>query len=146
MSAIDIINRLPFLWLVILYIGTPITFIFINFYNLANTSKNIKNAGEILYYFPKKEISRKSKAFCMIIITLSIFAYLFNKTIGFVFIIYSLSNLTWLISESTYFGKNGIYENGIVKNELIDWKSIFSWRTIGNKLELLNMDGKKTNM
>ena len=143
MSAIDIINRLPSLWLAILYTGTPVIFLIINFYNLTSIKKNIIKAGKHLYYFPKKEISRRSKTICIIMLTLSVVACILNKTIGFVFVLYSFSNLTWLISESIYSGKNGIYENGVINHELIEWGSIYSWKILGEKLELLNKDGIK---
>ena len=143
MSIIDVINRLPSLWLLTLYIGTPVTFIVINIYNVISIQNKIKDAGALLYTFPGKEVSKKQRIICIAMMLLSIFASMFNRTIGFIFLLYALSNLTWIISESAYFGKNGIYENGIINHRLINWGSIFSWRIEKEKLELLNRDGIK---
>ena len=131
------------------YIVVPVVRAIVNFVKLAKLKREVLSFGEEIIKLPQKQIvSKKVIWVCCICIVGFILLGVFIETyLMFIGAVCLLPIILDLILIRKYAKYTGIYENGIVIGNFIEYKNLVSWKKKDNtKISILKQDGLRFDL
>lgn len=144
MNFKNIVLLLVFGYFLVSYVVFPVVRAIINFIKLAKLKREVLSFGEEIIKLPQKQIvSKKVIWVCCICIVGFILLEVFIETyLMFIGAVCLLPIILDLILIRKYAKYTGIYENGIVIGNFIEYKNLVSWKKKDNtKISILKQDG-----